>query len=60
MFCESRFIPPEMTNAAVERRLMNILETDWRAEAIAVLDERTRTGNGEVSLTLIFLSRHSL
>lgn len=35
---------------AVEKRLSGILETDWKSMAVKILDERRRTGSGEVSI----------
>lgn len=39
-----------MKQERVEARLRDILETDWREEAEQVLDERRRSGSGEVSV----------
>ena len=52
MGVNDRTILPEMEQSAVEARLHAILSRDWRAEAQAVMDERRRTGVGEVSLSL--------
>lgn len=45
-----RYILPQMTMSAVEERLATILETDWRKEAEAILEERKSTGGQVVSL----------
>ncbi|KAJ7758379.1 hypothetical protein B0H16DRAFT_1535994 [Mycena metata] len=41
------FVLEDMRMKAVEARLANILETDWKAEGAKVLDERKASGSGE-------------
>jgi len=43
-----------MTMAALGDRLSTILEIDWRSRAEALLEERTRTKSGQVSVTHSF------
>jgi hypothetical protein len=37
-----------MRMSAVEQRLGNILEKNWKAEAMALLEERRKSGKGHV------------
>lgn len=50
-FFRDRYIVPAMTMDALKLRLGGIIERDWKSMGQALLDERKRTGEGEVCLT---------
>lgn len=44
-----RFILPRMRETAMHERVIHLVESDWRASAQKLLDQRVASGEGEVS-----------
>jgi len=42
-----------MTDAALQTRLIKLMETDWRTQAAALLEERRKEGNDAYVLFLL-------
>lgn len=49
----SSFVPPHMKFDFVCRRMAETLNADWKARAQAVLEERRKSGHGDVSGLLL-------
>jgi hypothetical protein len=48
-----RFIPDHMTETAVQDRLVFLMETDWKAQAEALLVERLKEGGDAYVCSII-------
>lgn len=46
-----RYVLERMKMSAVEARVQTLVETDWRARAIELLEKRRRAGGDGVSVT---------
>src|SRR5260370_22365258 len=49
-----RYIPERMRMSAVEARVQTLIETDWKAKAEELLEQRRRAGEHDVSTARLF------
>ena len=49
-----RYIVPEMTMQSLKYRVSNLIEGNWREKAQRLLKDRIDSGEGDVSVCIIF------